>query len=292
MMIKARAYAKINWALDILATRDNGYHELDMLMQSISLHDTLTFRKSDTLTLITDGRPDPYADKNLIIRAARLLQEETGCAEGAYIGLTKRTPAMAGLGGGSADCAAAMIALNCMWQLNLSQEKLLELGFKLGADVPFCLMGGLMRVGGLGEVLRRLPAAQSPEVLLVMPDGGLSTGAVFGEYDRTARSMDKVDMESAQKFLLCGDYVSLGRYAQNVLTEPAMKVSAAVGQAIDAMYECGAVMARMSGSGSAVFGILENAEAAQNAWSALNARYAFCERIRTVPSGVEMEEIL
>lgn len=290
-MIKARAYAKINWALDILATRENGYHELDMLMQSISLHDTLNFEEADGLTLITDGKPDPYADKNLIIRAAQLLKEKTGCAKGVHIELTKRTPAMAGLGGGSADCAAALLALNRMWELNLDKNELLELGFRLGADVPFCLMGGLMRVGGLGEILSALPSVQSTEMLLVMPDKGLSTGAVFGEYDRGIRSMPKVDIDSAQQQLLKGDYISLNRYAQNVLTEPAVKVSAAVGEAIAAMQECGAVMARMSGSGSAVFGVFEDAQAAQAAEKTLKAKYGFCERIRTMPVGVELEEM-
>lgn len=290
-MIKARAYAKINWALDILATRENGYHELDMLMQSISLHDALTFEEADELTLITDGQPDPYADKNLIIRAARLLKEETGYGKGAFITLTKNTPAMAGLGGGSADCAAAFLALNRLWRLNLPLDRLLEMGFRLGADVPFCLTGGLSRVGGLGEKLQALSAAQSPGMILVMPDGGLSTGAVFGEYDRTARGMEKVDMEPAQTHLLRGDYAALNRYAQNVLTGPAMHLSAAVGQAISAMLDSGAVMARMSGSGSAVFGVFDDEAAEISAWEALKEKYAFCERIRTMPTGVELEMI-
>ena len=110
MMIAARAYGKINWALDILHTRENGYHEMDMLMQSISLHDTLTFEEADEVTLMTDGAPDSYGEKNLIVRAARLLQKETDCIKGVRMTLRKRLPAMAGLGGGSADCAAALLA--------------------------------------------------------------------------------------------------------------------------------------------------------------------------------------
>ena len=289
-MIAAKAYAKINWALDILATRENGYHEMDMLMQSISVYDTLTFEEAEELTLLMDGRPFPEADKYLIFRAARLLKEVTGCKRGARIDFHPVTPVMAGLGGGSADCAAAMRALNELWELNLPEEKLLELGFSLGADVAFCLMGGLQRVRGLGEKLEALQAADSPEMLLIMPDGGLSTGLVFGEYDRNERSMPKIDMDAAQNALCCGDYEKAEQYARNALTEPAMKMSAAVGPAIEALYEQGAVMARMSGSGSAVFGVFRNAEEADAAQAALAKRYDFCERIHTRPVGVEMEK--
>lgn len=289
-MLIARAYAKINWALDILGTRENGYHELDMLMQSVSLCDELTFEEAQGLTLMTNGQPDPYAEKNLIIRAARLLKEKTGCEKGARIRLTKRIPAMAGLGGGSADCAAALYALTRLWGLTLSREELLEAGFSLGADVPFCLTGGLCRVRGLGERIDRLNPAEGKPLLIVMPDGGLSTGAVFGGYDRMDRTEKPVDMDHAQHALLAGDYRALEKYARNVLTTPASQVSAAVEEAVGALYGAGALMARMSGSGSAVFGVFEDAEAAENARISLCGRYAFCESVRIMPSGFETEE--
>ena len=288
-MITAQAYAKINWALDILATRENGYHEMDMLMQSVSLHDTLTFEEAEGIWLTTDGQPDPYGEKNLIVRAARLLQEETGCAKGARISLTKRLPARAGMGGGSADCAAAMLALNQLWNLEISDQRLRELGFSLGADVVFCLVGGLQRVRGLGEILEPLTACGQPEMVILMPDEGLSTGPVFVGYDRCERTTPPVEMEKAQEALLRGDYAAMDRYAQNVLTAPAMRVSAAIGPALREMYALGAVMARMSGSGSAVFGVFPSAEAADRAQRTLAEKYAFCERATTRPVGVEME---
>lgn len=290
MQIKARAYAKINWVLEILNVRSDGYHELDMLMQSISLHDALAFEESSELTLLTDGQIDPYGEKNLIVRAARLLQRETGCKKGARIELTKRIPAMAGLGGGSADCAVTLLALNRLWRLELKEDRLLEMGFQLGADVPFCLRGGFMRVGGRGEKLRRLPAPPPVELLLAMTDDGLSTRAVFEEYDRGARIRPSVDVETVVAHMLRGDYASVDRYARNVLTEPAARVNGTVEQAIRAMYENGAVMARMSGSGSAVFGAFENVRDLRRAEAALKERFAFCEHVRTTPLGVEMEE--
>lgn len=290
-MIRARAFAKINWALDILATHENGYHEMDMLMQSISLCDTLTFEEADEIIFTVSREADPDAERNLVVRAAKLLQKETGCTKGARIDLVKRTPAMAGLGGGSGDCAAAFRALNELWNLGLSGERLTELGFSLGADVAFCMDGGLQRVRGLGEQLEQLTACGTPEMLLVMPDGGLSTGAVFGGYDRMERTMPQIDMERAQDALLRGDYAALNECAANALTPPAMQASAAVGPAIDEMYRQGAVMARMSGSGSAVFGVFRDADEADRAQRALSGKYAFCERITTSPVGVELGEM-
>ena len=289
-MIFARAYAKINWALDILATRENGYHDLDMLMQSVSLSDELTFSEAEDVTLTTNGQPDPYAEKNLIVRAARLLQKEAGCSRGARICLTKRIPAMAGMGGGSADCAAALKALNRLWELKLTDDRLLELGFSLGADVPFCLTGGLCRVKGLGEILEKLDAPAPAQLVIVMPDGGLSTGAVFGGYDRMERKTPPVDMEASRRALIAGDYRELNRTAGNVLTGPAMQVSGAIEGAIDDMYRHGAVMARMSGSGSAVFGVFDDRTAARKAQAEMTAAYGFCECAGTVPAGVDWEE--
>ena len=210
-MIVAQAYAKINWALDILATRENGYHDMDMLMQSVSLSDTLTFEEADEVILLTDGEPDPYGEKNLVVRAARLLQQEPGCVRGVKMNLTKRIPARAGMGGGSSDCAAALIVLNKMWNLGISEKRLFELGFSLGADVAFCLVGGMQRVRGLGERLEALKASPSPELVIIMPDEGLSTGAVFQEYDRTERITPPVEMDAAQDALSAGDYEALNR---------------------------------------------------------------------------------
>lgn len=288
-MIVAQAYAKINWALDILKTYENGYHEMDMLMQSVSIHDTLTFSEAEEIILLTDGKPDPYGEKNLIVRAARLLQQETGCTQGVRMELIKRIPSRAGMGGGSSDCAAALIALNVMWKLGLSEERLHKLGFSLGADVAFCLAGGLQRVRGLGERLEALEAAESPEMVVIMPDEGLSTGAVFQEYDRMQRIMKPVEMDAAQAALIRGDYRALDLAAQNVLTAPAKKQSAAIDQAIEDLRRMGAVMARMSGSGSSVFAVFPDAEAADRAQRALSGKYPFCERARTMPTGVDME---
>ena len=282
-MLKTHANAKINWALAIEGRRDDGYHEMDMLMQSISLHDTLTFEESDALSLSVNGAAPVWDDKNLVCRAAELLRRETGCRRGAAIALEKRIPARAGLGGGSADGAAALRALNRLWALHLSEERLLELGLSLGADFPFCLTGGLQRVRGIGERLTKLRANVSPELILAMPDEGLSTGAVFQAFD-AAQAPRRADMDAAQAALLSGDYARLRRYAVNHLTRPAETLSPAVGRAIADFYGSGAAFAAMSGSGSCVFGVFEKPE---EAFSALKGKYPLVFRARTRETGVE-----
>ena len=282
-MLKVHANAKINWALAITGRRDDGYHEMDMLMQSISLHDTLTFEESDALFLSVNGGAPVWDDKNLICRAADLLRQETGCRRGAAIALKKRIPARAGLGGGSADGAAALRALNRLWALHLSEERLLELGLSLGADFPFCLTGGLQRVRGIGEKLTKLRGSASPELILAMPDEGLSTGAVFQAFD-AAEAPARADMDAAQSALLSGDYEQLKLCAVNHLTRPAETMSPAVARAIGDFYAAGALFAAMSGSGSCVFGAFD---APERAFAALETRYPIIFRAQTRETGVE-----
>ena len=246
-MLKTHANAKINWALAIEGRRDDGYHEMDMLMQSISLHDPLTFEESDALFLSVNGAAPVWDDKNLVCRAA------------------------------------ALRALNRLWALHLSEERLLELGLSLGADFPFCLTGGLQRVRGIGERLTALRARASCELILAMPDEGLSTGAVFQAFD-AAQAPRRADMDAAQAALLSGDYARLRRYAVNHLTQPAETLSPAVGRAIADFYGSGAAFAAMSGSGSCVFGVFEKPE---EAFSALKGKYSLVFRARTRETGVE-----
>ena len=145
-----RANAKINWTLDTVGVRADGYHLLDMLMQSISLHDTLTLEPAEDVTFSADGATRvPQDEGNLALRAALALRRHAGTAQGAMIHLHKRIPSGAGLGGGSADAAAVLHGLNALWELNLPMETLRQIGLTLGADVPFCLMGGLAHVRGI-----------------------------------------------------------------------------------------------------------------------------------------------
>ena len=145
MKLKIQARAKINWTLDVVGVLPNGYHDLDMLMQSVTLCDQMTMEDADALTLSVrmGGGYVPADESNLVLRAARALQAHTGCTKGAAITLRKYIPVAAGMGGGSSDAAAALKGLNVLWGLGLSDDTLEEIGLTVGADVPFCIRGGL-----------------------------------------------------------------------------------------------------------------------------------------------------
>jgi len=282
-MLTIKAHAKINWTLDILGTREDGYHLMDMLMQAVELHDLLWIEEADTLILENaadeTGAPVKAAqsdalgseavtfdENNLVYRAAKLLRDTYGVEKGARMRLLKRIPSGAGMGGGSADAAAALRGLNELWQLHIPEDTLLALGLKLGADVPFMLTGGLAHVGGIGEKIERLSPA--PEVWLVMlqPCGGLSTREVFGAFDALdPASLDRPDTKKAQEALLACDLPALGKAMNNVLEGVSVKARPALAQSAKLLEALGAVRGMMTGSGSVVYGVFESREKAETA---------------------------
>ena len=247
--MRLRAPAKVNWALNVTGVRENGYHELDMLMQTVELHDTLELEEDEGLSLTCDREDVPCDERNLVMRAARALQAACGCEKGARMRLVKRIPSQAGLGGGSSDCAAALRGLNDLWGLSLDEERLREIGLRLGADVPFCLTGGLCRARGLGEVLTPLPSRRR-HLLLVKPAQGLSTPEVFHVFDRLAGS-EAGDMEAAARALAQGNDELLDRSARNMLTDAAISLCPEVRETLLVLRDLGASFCAMSGSGSA-----------------------------------------
>ena len=305
MAFTVLAHAKINWSLNILGVRPNGYHELDMLMQQISLSDELVFEPADTLSLTVGGAPGDESD--LVLKAARALAElarQRGMETfGARICLTKRIPSRAGLGGGSADCAETLKALNRLWNLNFPMETLLELGAKLGADVPFCLTGGLARVSGVGERIEPLRNPPHCALVLITPGGGLSTPEVFRAYDEMVKQGEDFGGKHAEnavnyspenpisgscmaehspetpargncaatehsplrlaEVLLAGDYALAERLSFNALEAPAIRLLPEIGKWINRFRELGARYVRMTGSGSTVFGVFDSLETAR-----------------------------
>ena len=269
MAILMMAHAKINWALEVTGVRPDGYHALDMLMQRIDLADELFMEPARWISLTVDGKSIPSGGRNLVVRAANALNEYMGTRRGARIRLKKRIPVRAGLGGGSADCAAALLGLNRIWRLNLPESKLMEIGLRLGADVPYLLRGGFARVRGIGDELTPLDGARSVPLVLVRPGGGLSTPHVFAEYDRMAQARGEIDIEGAYRALACGDLHAYDRLSGNALEAPARKLMPEIGRVMERLRMEGAVGVRMSGSGSTVFGAFESADAAQKAHEAL-----------------------
>lgn len=281
-MFTVKAHAKLNWSLDILGTRPNGYHELDMLMQHIELSDELTFENARWTMLTIDGQPLPVGGRNLIVRAANALNDYMGTRRGARIQLKKRIPVRAGLGGGSADCAATLIALNRLWKLRLTTDKLCEIGAKLGADVPFCIRGGLCRVSGIGEIIEPMPCGPRIPMVLLHPGGGLSTQAVFGRFDADRYPTLHVDTPAVARAVQAGDIAAYDACSGNALEAPAISLMAEVRTAMEQLRAAGAGAVRMSGSGSAAFGLFETDAQAQQAAEKLPGAILTASLIETV----------
>lgn len=270
--MQRNAHAKVNWSLAVLGTRADGYHLLDMLMQTITLHDTLHFVPADAISLTIEGADALSAgEDNLVLRAARLLRSSCNVAQGATIRLKKRIPFGAGLGGGSADAAATLLALNDLWETRLSAEELAALGLQLGADVPYCLIGGLAHVSGIGETVRALGPVAPQWLVLTKPDAGLSTPAVYRQWDQMRLLPQNPDIDAAETALISGDTRALAAHMGNALQAPAIALLPVVRDHLDTLVSHGALKALMTGSGSAVFGLFENEQHARTAARELNA---------------------
>ena len=264
-MITAKAHAKINWALDITGRRPDGYHLLDMVMQRIDLHDDMSFEEAQDVTLVVDGAVPKDAEANLAVRAARALNAHAGLNRGARITLKKRIPARAGLGGGSADCAATLRALNALWGLDLPDGTLSALGAKLGADVPFCLAGGLARVTGIGEEIEPVPDAPEIPLVLVTPGGGLSTAEVFRLWDRGGFPPVALDAPALARAVARRALAQIDRLCVNALTAPAVELMPEIASVMDVLRRLGAEAVFMTGSGSTVVGAFDDPDAARRA---------------------------
>ena len=280
--MEIKAQAKLNWTLDITGKRADGYHLLDMLMQPISLYDTLTIEESDTLTLDITGNDALKAEPdNLVLRAAPALQQATGTQKGAHITLEKHIPTGAGLGGGSADAAAALKGLNELWGLGLPLKSLQDIGLSLGADIPFCLADAPMRVRGIGERLSPLPVGRTFELVLVKPCDGLSTREVYQRSDTLSPIHPKT--EAAMDALALGDLPLLRASAANALLPAALALRPALSEAFDALCAADAPFTAMTGSGAVIFGAFKTAAEADAAYERLKKyAYPFLKRAHTI----------
>ena len=265
MAIIAQACAKINWGLNITRRREDGYHELDMLMHRIALSDALRIEPAGEITLTVNGASPGDPEANLVVRAARALNRRAGTRHGARLSLEKRIPARAGLGGGSADCAATLMALNGLWGLDFGMDVLMEIGASLGADVPFCLAGGLAQVSGIGEVIRPVPGAPEIPLVLVTPGGGLSTAEVFRLWDAGGFPPVSLDTDILAEAVVRRDLAAVDGLAQNALLAPAVRLMPEISACIGRMRVLGAKAAFMTGSGSTVVGAFDDPATARNA---------------------------
>lgn len=259
---KRKAYAKINLGLDVLGRFPNGYHEVKMVMQTVDIWDELTFEKIDSgIVLTTDSGELPTDGDNLICKAVKVLQEAYGFAGGVKIHLTKNIPIAAGMAGGSSDAAAALQGVNELYELGATEEDLKKLGVKIGADVPYCVMGKTALAEGIGEILSVLPDAPRCTLLVVKPDKNISTKEVYTDLD-AQESCEHPDIDGMVEAIKRNDLMGVVERLGNVLEPVTVKKCPEIARIKEIMIQGGALGSLMSGSGPTVFGIFEDAETA------------------------------
>ena len=264
------APAKLNLALDVVGLLPNGYHDLDMTMQAITLYERVVLRRSPCLNLRLPGSLVAPNNKNTAIKAALAFFDYTGLLAGVDITIYKSTPVRAGMAGGSADAAAVLVGMNELYGARLSMSELCALGAKIGADVPFALMGGTCRVQGVGDFLKALPPVPECWFTVVMPDYGVSTPEAFAAYDRMGSSIHP-DCEAQEAAIRAGDLDAVCAAAGNALEECSGAKDTAAIKAL--LKEHGAVTALMTGSGAAVFGVFRDEASAHAAAQAARKRW-------------------
>lgn len=277
------AYAKVNWTLNILGIREDGYHLMDMIMQRLSLHDAITLlpRSDGQFTLQIDGLMLENGDSNLCIRAAKAVQKLTSPNQGADIHLTKRIPMGAGLGGGSADAAAVIDGLCRLWGLSLSLKEKCAIGLKLGADVPYCLHGIPARVTGIGEHVQPISMKRTFPMVLIQPCDALSTKEAFRHFDATPQPV-LADTACALNAFESGNIHQIAASCRNVMQPASQLLRPEMDEAIHRLQATGAFLSQMTGSGSVVFGAYADAADADRAYQQLKKIYPVCIRTETL----------
>lgn len=264
--LEIKAYAKINLGLDVVRRLENGYHEVKMVMQTVGIYDVLTFEKAaEGIVITTDSGELPTDENNLIYKAARLMKERYGVTEGVRIHLQKNIPIAAGMAGGSTDAAATLKGMNELFGLGVSQQELMEIGVKIGADVPYCVMGGTALAEGIGEKLTALKAAPDCFVLVAKPDINVSTKFVYEHLD-AAGVAKHPDIDGMVEAIAQGSLQGILDRMENVLESVTILAHPIIDTIKSRMKELGAANSLMSGSGPTVFGIFADKEQAQAAY--------------------------
>jgi 4-diphosphocytidyl-2-C-methyl-D-erythritol kinase len=254
------ARAKINLTLDVLGKRPDGYHQVEMVMQTVSLADTITLEKTTEEILVSCTHPEvPLNEGNLAFRAAMLLKQAVSYNGGVTIHIDKQIPIAAGLAGGSSNAATVLVGLNSLWDLKLSREHLMQIGSALGSDIPFCIMGGTALATGRGEKITSLKAAPELTLVLIKPNFGVATAQVYGNF-RQEQVANRPATQAMLKAIEAGDSEAIVRLTANVLEAVTLKMHPEIGEIKARLAQAGAKGVLMSGSGPTVFGFVEHEE--------------------------------
>jgi 4-diphosphocytidyl-2-C-methyl-D-erythritol kinase len=271
--MKERAYAKINLCLDIAGVRENGYHDLKMIMVPLNFYDVLEMQPASETTLSVNRSYLPVNEKNTIISAVQVMQEMYGFSQGFACSLSKHIPTRAGLAGGSADAAAAIRMIDRMMHLNMSRDELIAAANKVGSDVPFCVFNQPSYVEGTGDVLYPFEVNTPMEILLVKPRRGVSTKEAFALAD--SREVVHPDCQAMRTALMNNDYAGVCASLGNSLEAASLELVSEIRNIKDDLKARGFDGVLMSGSGSTVFGLTRNHALVENTMKELRARRYF-----------------
>lgn len=267
--LKLNAYAKVNLSLDVLGRRPDGYHEVETVLHTLELHDTVVLRESEGgIRVVCDHRRVPSDEQNLVFRTAQLLREAAGSPRGVEIEIGKRIPPASGLGGGSSDAAVTLLGLAQMWKLRLDHGQLLELAGQVGSDVPFFLVGGAALATGRGERLRYLPTLPTTWVVVVCPDVEVSTAWAYAHLD-LSRVSRRPDTRRLVEALRAEEVDAVARELCNVFEPLIFAHHPQVATFKRRLLELGALGASMTGTGPAVYGLFPGEAEARKAAEAL-----------------------
>lgn len=269
----AKSYAKVNLTLDVLGKLENGYHEVRMVMQPLNLFDLIIVKKAPAGIIIKTNIPGlPCDNKNIAYKAAELFFEETGIRGGVSISIKKNIPIAAGLAGGSGNAAAVLCSLNLLYNADLTEEKLLEMGLKLGADVPYCIKNITSLAEGIGEKLTTLSQIPGVPVVLVTPPVSISTGEIYKRID-SAENLAKIDTDGMISAIKNFDTKKIGENLSNVMETVTINDCPEIADIKAKMFEFGALGSVMSGSGPSVFGIFPDNKSAKAASDYFGLKY-------------------
>ncbi|MEK6302198.1 MAG: 4-(cytidine 5'-diphospho)-2-C-methyl-D-erythritol kinase [Acidobacteriota bacterium] len=279
--IHFRAYAKINWTLDVLFKREDGYHELRTIYQTVSLHDLIRLTEtSGAIEIVCDDPQVPSDETNLAHRAATQFRDLTGTKLGARIEIEKRIPVAAGLGGGSSNAAAVLLGLSRLWNVQPDEHELVKIAAGLGSDVPFFLIGGTALGVGRGEEVYSIEQAECEHLLLVNPGFEVSTAEAYGKLPRLTSQRSAAMMPFT--FFAAKGIRGLSLAVTNDLEEVVLAAHPEITEVKQRLLSLGARLALMSGSGATVFGVFENVEMSRRAQSEMRATGYWSEPARAV----------
>jgi len=286
-MIKLYSYGKINLFLDIQGKLPNGYHLIKTIMQSIDMHDEITIEELPNNEIIIEcsEKSIPTDIKNTCYKASSIIKEKYNIPSGVLIKIIKNIPSEAGLAGGSGNSAAVIKGLNKLWNLNMKNSEMIEIGLKIGADVPFCIMGGTYLAEGIGEKLTKLEDFLWDNILIVKPNFSMSTAFVY--QNLTQNDYNSYTNNHMLKLINEHKYIDAATSTANTLEKVVEKIHPEIKNIKSVMKEKGAISSMMTGSGSAIFGLFTDETSLDNAFNILKNSYANIYKSRTVNKGID-----